>query len=69
MDRGDPLGAFQGILNRVAETGHREEVDRSRVPEVGAWSRLDGRGCTISVEHGRWWVVPPAAPTPRQPAA
>ncbi|GAB4260572.1 MAG: hypothetical protein Kow0092_09490 [Deferrisomatales bacterium] len=59
---------FQEVLRRVAATGKREEVDAELVPDVRLWDALDSRGCTISVEKGRWWVVPPGRPLARQVA-
>jgi hypothetical protein len=53
------LEIFQEALDRVARTGKREEVDGEHVPEVRVWDRLDSKGCVISVDHGRWWILPP----------
>ena len=53
------LEVFQEALDRVARNGEREEVDEHQVPEVRRWDRLDSRGCVISVERGRWWILPP----------
>ncbi len=50
---------LQEVLTRVAQTGKREEIDGARVPEVRAWNGLDSKGCLISVQRGRWWVLPP----------
>lgn len=69
MKRGSALDAFQEILDRVARNGLPEEVDQDLVPEVRAWDHLDGKGCTISVERGHWWVVPPGGGTSERPAA
>lgn len=62
MKQENPFEQFQQVLDRVAQTGHREEVDQLLVPDVLAWDRLKSRGCIISVEHGRWWVLPPDGP-------
>lgn len=52
------LKSFQDLLNRVARTGKREEVDGSSLPHIREWNSLDSQGCIISVERGRWWVLP-----------
>ena len=54
------LQHFQEVLNRVAQTGKREEIDGEGLPEVRAWSGIESRGCIICVERGRWWVLPPS---------
>ncbi len=53
------LEDFQQVLDRVAASGHREEVDQERLPDVNRWGGIDSRGCRILVEGGKWWVVPP----------
>ena len=53
------LEVFQAALDRVARSGKREEVDEDQVPEVRRWDRLDSKGCVISVDHGKWWILPP----------
>jgi hypothetical protein len=54
------LAVFQAALDRVARTGKREEIDEEEVPEVRTWDGLDAKGCVISVDRGRWWILPPA---------
>lgn len=53
------LDEFQLVLDRVASTGEREEVEQEGLPDVKAWDRLDSRGCSIHVDRGHWYVVPP----------
>lgn len=64
----DAVAMFQDILDGVARTGERREVEAGLVPDRETWQQLDSRGCVIWVHKGRWWVLPPAGREER-PAA
>ncbi|MBE0617377.1 MAG: hypothetical protein IH608_05570, partial [Proteobacteria bacterium] len=54
MTRVRVVDAFQEILDRVARTGERLEVESAQVPDVHAWENLDSKGCVIWVDKGHW---------------
>ncbi|MEW6488294.1 MAG: hypothetical protein AB1578_10350 [Thermodesulfobacteriota bacterium] len=62
------VAMFQDVLDGVARTGERREVEAGQVPDRETWQQLDSRGCVIWVNKGRWWVLPPAG-TEERPAA
>lgn len=62
MEDRNEVRRFQAVLDRVAATGRREPVEEDEVPDVLAWAKLNSRGCSIRVEGGRWWVLPPVRP-------
>jgi len=68
MAEGRSVDMFQKVLDQVARTGERQEVESAEVPGVDAWKNLDSRGCVIWVDKGHWWVLPPAGVLER-PAA
>jgi hypothetical protein len=59
MAAAQDLRRFQEVLDRVAQTGQREQIREVEVPDVQSWGTLDAKGCLVSVDRGRWWVLPP----------